>query len=108
MSKPKSLEELLTSKKFRELLTGKTQAEFGRRQMILDVAEKSEFKSDAFSCLLALDKMNVDDLVTEFLLIDNRQSDLASRLRNYIYPMVIDLLQQTEQYYHKGKEIVYE
>ena len=109
MSKPKTMEELLTSDKFRALLTNKIQAELGKRQMVLDVAEKgSEFKSDAFGLLFASGRMNPEDLVTEFLLIDNRQSALPARLRNYIYLFVIGVLTETEQYYPKGKQVIYE
>ena len=98
----------MTSDKFRTLLTNKIQAELGKRQMVLDVAERgSEFKSNPFYRLFSLNKLNPDDLVTEFLLIDNGQSQLASRLRNYIYLLVVEILTETEKYYHKGKTAIY-
>ena len=106
--KPKTMEELLTSDKFRALLTNKIQAELGKRQMVVDAAPKGmEFKSDPFAKLFFLEKLNPDDLVTEFLLIVNQQSELPSGLRNYIYLLVINILTETEKYYNKGKEAIY-
>jgi hypothetical protein len=54
--------------------------------------------------------LNPDDLAAEFLLIDQKQSQLPSSLRNYIYTIVIDALVKAEQYYinTKPENIIYQ
>jgi hypothetical protein len=114
----KSIEELLVSNKFRQLVHQRIEEEFNKRQKVLDEANSSRLKrnsllslrADAYSRLSESCKLNPDDLAAEFLLIDQKQSQLPSSLRNYIYTIVIDALVKAEQYYinTKPENIIYQ
>ena len=120
MKKIKTFEELLASGKLRELLEEQIKLEYEKRQLVLDEASQAQsgkkralisFVSDPFGRLAALGKLNPDDLIEEFNLIDNKQSKLASGLRNFIYVGVMNALMKTEQHFmqvtHASGRIVY-
>lgn len=92
-TKIKTFEELLASDKLKEILKDRIQGEYEKRQQVLDEVEQAQtgkkkaligFVSDPFGRLAALGVLNPDDMIEEFNLIDNKQSKLASGLRNFI------------------------
>ena len=119
-TKIKTFEELLASDKLKEILKEQIEDQYEKRQQVLDAAGEAQtgekkslisFVSDPFGRLAALGMLNPDDLIEEFNLIDNKQSKLASNLRNFIYIIVIDALMKTEQHFmqvtHASGRIIY-
>ena len=119
-TKIKTFEELLASDKLKEILKEQIEDQYEKRQQVLDAATEAQtgkkkslltFVSDPFGRLAALGMLNPDDLIEEFNLIDNKQSKLASNLRNFIYAIVIDALMRTEQHFmqvtHASGRIIY-
>ena len=115
-----TFEGLLASDKLKEILKEHIQEEYEKRQQVLDQVESMQtgekkaligFVSDPFGRLAALGMLDPDDLIEEFNRIDNKQSNLASNLRNYIFVLVIDALMKTEQHFmqvtHASGRIMY-
>ena len=101
-------QEVLADPKFREFLKKRIDEIETNRDTTLDqayrdaqISKEIKLKRSPYEYLTENNLLNIDSIITEQLLIENKTSQLPSAVREYIERLCLIAAQKTISYYHE-------
>lgn len=103
MKKFNTIGEVLSDSHFKDILNDSIEEEMHRRNERLreSMSKGYDLKNNTFIKLDSEEKMNVEYLVSEFLMINAKKSILCSHERHFIWMMVDEAIMKTVKYYEQ-------